>query len=114
MHGFINIRTLVIVILILVVLGLMGVSVQHDVVENPHVQENTSYVASGVAYVWNTYLAGPAHFLWHDVFVDIIWHAFVENMGRLRDGEPPTYFDTPTGNIPSIPNLIDEYNQNHP
>ena len=108
------IRLLVVIILLLVILGLLGVSVQHDVVENPGVQENTSYVESGVVSFWNNYLANPASYLWDDVFVDIIWAAFVENMERLRNGEPPVYFEGPTqGTIPSIPQMIDTYNQNN-
>lgn len=109
------IRFIVIAILLLVILGLLGVSVQHDVVENPGVQENTSYVESGVVTFWNNYLANPASYLWHDVFVNILWAAFVENMERLRHGEAPVYFDGPTqGVIPSIPQYIDGYNQAHP
>lgn len=112
--GFINIRTLVIVVIILVVLGLMGISVQHDIVENEGVQENTSYVLSGVVYVWDTYLVGPVDFLWNDVFVGIIWQAFIINMQRLIDGQTPTDFDSvDTSAIPSIPGLIDQYTQNN-
>ncbi len=113
MPGFITIRNLVIVIIILVILGLTGVNVEEDVVGNETVQENTSYVWNGVQYVWNTYLAGPAQWIWQEVIVNILWHTFVENMERLRAGQPPTYFTPNTDVIPSIPGLIDEYNQNH-
>jgi hypothetical protein len=111
--GFINIRNLVIVIIILVILGLMGVSVEEDIVENEQVQENTSYVWNGVEYVWETYLAGPASFLWNDIFVGILWETFAENMERLRAGQPADYFTPNTDVVPSIPGLIDEYNDNH-
>lgn len=108
------IRLLVVIILLLVILGLLGVSVQHDVVENEGVQENTSYVADGVVTFWDNYLANPASYLWNGVFVNILWAAFVENMERVRDGEPPTYFSGPTqGVIPSIPQMIDDYNESH-
>lgn len=113
MRGFINIRTLVVVIIILVILGLMGVSVEEDVVQNEVVQENTSYVWNGAVYVWETYLSGPVVFLWNEIFINIIWDTFAENMERLRNGEPPTYFTPNTEVIPSIPELIDEYNQNN-
>lgn len=113
MPGFINIRTLVVVIIILVILGLMGISVQDDVVENPQVQENTSYVWSGVVYAWNTYLAEPLRFIWEEIIVNILWETFAVNMERLRAGEPPTYFSPNTDVIPSIPDLIDQYNENN-
>ncbi len=107
MSGFINIRTLVVFILILVILGLLGVSVEHDIVEDPGVQENTSYVWNGVAHVWQTYLAGPFHFLWHDVIVGILWEGFRLNMERLQNGQSPTDFSSmDTSSIPNIPDLI--------
>ena len=114
MPGFINIRTLVVVILILVILGLLGVSVEDDIVGNPDVQENTSYVWSGVTHVWQTYLAGPFYFIWHDVIVGILWEGFRINMERLQNGQSPTdFYSMDTSSIPSIPDLISEYNQNH-
>ncbi len=110
MPGFINIRNLVVVIIILVILGLSGVSVEEDIVQNEGVQENTSYVLSGVLNIWNNYLAGPFMFLWQDVFVELIWESFILNMQRLRNGETPTDFslqsDLP---YPSVPEYIDSY-----
>lgn len=114
MKGFINIRNLVIVIIILVILGLTGVSVEEDIVQNEGVQENTSYVLSGVVYVWNTYLSEPASFLWNEFFIGILWETFAANMERLRNGETPTDFTNDNlDNWPSIPQLIDDYNQNN-
>ena len=114
MPGFINIRTLAIVILILVVLGLLGVSVEHDIVEDPGVQENTSYVWEGVTYVWQTYLAGPFNFVWNEVIVGILWEGFRINMERLQNGQAPTDFSSmDTSSIPNIPDLIENYNQNN-
>lgn len=108
------IRLLVVAILLLVILGLLGVSVQHDIVENSGVQENTSYVSTGIASFVTTYLAAPFGFLWNEVMVGILWNTFVENMERLRNGEPPTYFSGATqGTIPSIPQMIDDYNAAH-
>ncbi len=114
MPGFINVRTLVVVILILVTLGLLGVSVEDDIVANPDVQENTSYVWEGVSHIWQTYLAGPASFILNDVIVGILWEGFRLNMERLQNGESPTdFYSMDTSSIPSIPDLISEYNQNN-
>lgn len=108
------IKILVIIILILVALGLMGVSVQHDVVENPGVQENVSYVSTGALGFWNTYLSQPAQWLWQELIVGILWETFARNMGRLRDGETPTDFTNPHLNDwPTVPGLIDQYNASH-
>jgi hypothetical protein len=108
------IKVLVIIVLILVVLGLMGVNVKHDVVENQEVHNNVSYVWNGVVNIWNNYLAGPAEFIWQEIFVNILWKAFITNMQRLIDGEPPTDFTTDSEAIPSIPDWLNQYNQDHP
>ena len=101
-------------ILLLVVLGLLGVSVQHDVVEHEGVQENVSYVSTGVVGFWNTYLSQPAQWLWQELIVNILWETFARNMERLRDGETPTDFtNSHLDDWPSIPELIDNYNANN-
>lgn len=110
LYGFINIKTLVIIIIILVILGLAGVSVEDDIVENEGVQENTSYVATGVVYVWDTYLKGPASYLWNDIFVDLIWESFIVNMQALRNGDTATNFEL-QGDLPypSLGEYVDNY-----
>lgn len=114
MPGFITIRNLVLVIIVLVVLGLMGVNVEEDIVGNEQVQENTSYVASGVVHVWETYLAGPARFIWNEIIVGILWEGFRVNMERLQNGQTPTDFHSmDTSALPSIPDLVEQYNQEH-
>lgn len=107
-------KLLVVIILILVGLGLMGVSVEHDVVENTQVQENVSYVSVGATSFWNRYLAEPAEWLWQELIVGILWETFARNMGRLRDGETPTDFTNPNlDDWPNVPELIDNYNANN-
>ncbi|MEZ4103633.1 MAG: hypothetical protein R3B55_03765 [Candidatus Paceibacterota bacterium] len=108
--GFIRLKTLVIVILILVALGLFGVNVEEDVVENEEVQNNVSYVWTGVVNFWERYLAGPADYLWNDIFVDLIWESFIVNMQSIRNGQSATNFQL-QGDLPypSIPEIIDGY-----
>jgi hypothetical protein len=108
--GFINLKTLVIIILILVGLGMLGVNVEEDIAGNEEVRSNVSYVWSGVVNFWNNYLAGPASYLWNDIFVGLIWESFIVNMQALTNGESPTNFEL-QGNLPypSIPEMIDNY-----
>ena len=114
MPGFITIRNLVILIIILVILGLAGVNVEEDVVGNETVQENTSYVWNGAVYVWNTYLTGPASFIWNEIIVGILWEGFRLNMERLQNGQTPTDFSSmDTSSIPNVPDLIRNYNENN-
>jgi hypothetical protein len=109
------IKTLLFIILILVTLGLFGVSVERDVVQNENVQENVSYVSTGAIGFWNTYLREPARWVWEDFIVGILWETFARNMGRLRDGQTPIDFTNENlENWPSIPQMIDDYNANNP
>jgi len=108
--GFIRLRTIVIIILILVALGLFGVNVEEEIVENEEVQNNVSYVWTGVVSFWDRYLSDPAEYLWNDVFVGLIWDSFIINMQALRNGQSATNFDL-QGDLPypSIPDYIDGY-----
>jgi len=45
-------------------------------------------VWGGVIYVWNAYIAGPFDYLWNDIFIDLIWSAFIENMEIIKGGGP--------------------------
>ena len=92
----------------------------HDGVEKPwpgneDVQDNVSYVWTGVVNFWDRYLAGPADYIWNDVFVDLIWESFIVNMQALRNGESATNFDM-QGDLPyqSIPQYIDGYTPYQP
>ena len=58
------------------------------VVESPTAQENVGYVKEGSKTVWEKYLKEPAEYLWNDIFVDLLWKAFVNNLERVRDGQP--------------------------
>ena len=82
---------------IVLVLGYYNIRIR-DVVENPTTQENLDYVEGATKSFWDKYLKDPANYLWNDVWVDIFWKGFINNMKRIRDGQP-TDFDTA---VPSI------------
>ena len=77
-------------IILLLVLSYFKISVR-SVVESPEAQDNISYVGGGTRNLWNDYLKQPATYLWNDIFVDIFWKSFVNNMERIRDGQPTDY-----------------------
>ena len=84
----VSILGLVILIgIVILVLSYFNISIK-GVVEIPTAQENINYVRGGTTNLWTTYLAGPASYIWNDVIVDIFWKGFIENMERIRDGEP--------------------------
>ena len=74
----------------ILVLSYFNISVK-SVVESPTGQENINYVGGGTRNLWNDYLKAPASYLWNDVFVNIFWKSFINNMERIRDGKPTDY-----------------------
>ncbi len=84
---------------LILVLSYFKISVK-SVVESPTGQENINYVGGGSRSVWDDYLKQPSAYLWNDIFVNIFWKSFVNNMERVRDGKPTDYENAaPTVNI---------------
>lgn len=77
-------------LIIIFVLSYFKVSIK-SVVESPEAQENIGYVKGGSVSLWGKYLKGPASYLWNDIFIDIFWKSFINNMERIRNGEPTDY-----------------------
>lgn len=88
---------LVLGVILLLVLSYFNISVK-SVVESPAGQENVNYVGGGAKSFWTKYLAEPASYLWHDVWINIFWKGFISNMERIRDGQP-TDFDKAAKNL---------------
>ncbi|MEX2028909.1 MAG: hypothetical protein WD963_00290 [Candidatus Paceibacterota bacterium] len=83
--------------ILILVLGYFKISVR-GVVESPGSQENIEYVKDTSRSFWEKYLKDPADYLWNDVWVDIFWQGFINNMERIRDGKP-TDLDTAADNL---------------
>ncbi|KKR65009.1 MAG: 2-oxoglutarate dehydrogenase, E1 subunit [Parcubacteria group bacterium GW2011_GWF1_40_5] len=75
---------------LLLVLSYFKISIR-SVIENPEAQDNINYVGGGTRNLWNDYLKKPASYLWNDVFVNIFWQSFINNMERIRDGQLTDY-----------------------
>lgn len=88
---------IILAVIVILVLGYFHVSIK-AVVENPTSQDNINYVKGGTESFWDEYLAQPAHYLWQDVWVNIFWNSFIDNMKRIRDGQP-TDLDKAVKNI---------------
>jgi hypothetical protein len=82
-------------ILIVAVIVILALSYYHisikSVVESPTGQDNINYVSGTTESFWNTYLEKPASYLWNDVWVNIFWKSFINNMERIRDGQATDY-----------------------
>ncbi len=68
--GFI--KYIIIIGAVILVLSYFGFNLR-SIVESDTSKGNFSYVWNGVVQIWNTYLAQPAHWLWKEIIVDIIW-----------------------------------------
>ena len=90
--GFI--KLIVIVIVAILVLSYFNISVK-NLAEKPQTKENVGYVVSVGAKVWHEYLSKPVLYFWNNIFVDILWAAFIENFELIKQGKPPINF-TPT------------------
>lgn len=91
------IKLLILILIALIVLGYYGISVR-SAVQNPTTQDNISYVWNGVVYVWDTYLKGPATYLWN-IFVNDIWNPAITNLEAIKNGQPSTL----DSNAPVLP-----------
>jgi len=87
--------------ILILVLSYFNIRIK-NVVESPVGQENIEYVTGTSKSFWQKYLKDPASYLWNDVWIDIFWQGFINNMERIRDGKP-TDFDeaAPNINIPT-------------
>ncbi len=96
--GISIIGILILGFILILVLSYFKISIK-SVVESPTGQENINYVGGGTRNLWNDYLAQPAAYLWNDIFINIFWKSFVNNMERIRDGQPTDYqINAPTFN----------------
>ena len=93
---------IILAVLVILVLGYFHISIR-AVVNNPTSQDNINYVKGGTESIWDEYLAQPAHYLWQDVWLNIFWQGFINNMERIRDGQP-TSLDNAAKNLEVQPN----------
>jgi hypothetical protein len=87
---------LLIIIALVLASYFFNFSVQ-DAVEDEQTQENASYIGQQATTLWENHLEEPVLYFWNDIFLELIWSAFTENMERLRDGENTVYEDNAPG-----------------
>ncbi|MFH1402140.1 MAG: hypothetical protein ABIG87_00765 [Patescibacteria group bacterium] len=85
--GFI--KWLFLILLAVIALGYFGFDLR-TIIESEPVQDNLSYLWGIGVTVWNEYLSQPVLYFWHNIFIDLLWETFVENMERLKAGQATT------------------------
>jgi hypothetical protein len=85
--GFI--KTIIIIIIAILALGYFNISLK-ELAEKPKAQESFSYVKENTETIWSAYLEKPFLYIWNNIFIDLLWGAFTENMKRVKEGRPTT------------------------
>lgn len=94
------IKTILIIVVALLVLSYFGLNLR-NIVNSPTGKDNFGYVKSLAVNVWTGYLKKPADYLWNKIFIPLIWQPAVENLTKIKNGEP----DTIRSNAPVLPNI---------
>ena len=68
--GFV--KMIVLIIIGILILSYFGFNLK-SIAESPTSQSNFSYVWGTLSYVWDTFLAGPAIWVWNKIIVGIFW-----------------------------------------
>ncbi len=92
-------RTVIFIIIILLVLSYFGLNIR-AIVNSPAGQENFTYVQEIMINVWQNYLKKPVIYLWNDIFLKLIWEPAIENLTKIKNGQP----DSLTSSAPTVPN----------
>ena len=83
-HGVGNssgfIKTIVIIVIALIILGVFGYNVS-DIVNSPLVQKNLNYAWDIVQFVWQNYLKVPAIWIWEKIVIGLGWDNLVKLLG---------------------------------
>ncbi len=83
--GFI--KLIIIFVIVVLILSILNINLK-SIIESEPVQNNFSYIWNFAKTVWSDYLAGPVIYFWNDIFMNLLWTSFVDNMERIKAGKP--------------------------
>ena len=92
------IKLILIIIVAILVLSYFNFDIR-AIVESPQAQENLGYVWGFVKHVWDDYLSRPILYFWNNIFINLLWESFVENLLKIKAGEPGIFEQ----NAPQVP-----------
>ncbi|MFH1402120.1 MAG: hypothetical protein ABIG87_00665 [Patescibacteria group bacterium] len=96
------VKWIIIILIAIIILSYFGFDLR-AIVGSDATQNNLSYVWGLAVTVWNDYLSRPILYFWHNIFIDLLWESFVDNMNRIKNGEPTT-IENLAPEIVKIPN----------
>jgi hypothetical protein len=80
------IKYIILALVAIIVLSFFGYDLK-AIIEAPQTQSNLHYAYGGAEVVWNA-VKGPVLYLYNNIFIGILWQAFVNNLGRISAGAP--------------------------
>ena len=103
--------TRLILLIIIAVLALSYFNIDlKTVAEKPQTKSNVGYVMAIGGQVWHEYLSRPVLYFWNNIFVGILWSAFVNNFELIKRGMPPVNFTPTSENSKTINKVLDDMN----
>ena len=103
--GFI--KLIVLIVVAILVLGYFNIRIR-DIAEKPETKDNISYVTEISSKAWHSYLSRPVLYFWNNIFVGILWSAFVNNFELIKQGMPPVNFTPTSENSKTINKVLDD------
>ena len=83
------VKWIVIILIAVIVLSFFGFNLR-SIIESDLTQNNLGYLWGLGVIVWDDYLSQPILYFWHNIFINLLWDSFVDNMERIKVGEPTT------------------------
>jgi hypothetical protein len=81
------VKMIVLIVIALLILAYFGLNLR-SIVNSPTFQDNWALIRDAVVNVWNTYLKGPATYLWNEIFIKLIWDPAIRNLERMKNDQP--------------------------
>ena len=80
------VKYIILALIVVIVLSFFGYDLK-AIIDAPLTQSNLSYSWSGVTWVWDQ-VKGPVTYVYNNIFIGILWQAFISNLGRINAGAP--------------------------
>ncbi|MEK7579068.1 MAG: hypothetical protein AAB460_00860 [Patescibacteria group bacterium] len=85
-RGFLQI--ILIIVIALIAIGYFGLNIR-EILSSPNVQDNLAYAWELKVHVWQTYLAGPASWVYEHI-LKFLWQLFLDGLGDIQNGGGPS------------------------
>jgi len=96
--GFI--KYIILIIILIIILSYFGINIK-SIFESDLFKNNFNYIFGGVKYVWEAYLARPVKYFWNNIFIDLLWNSFIENINRIKQGKSPEMIENAPEAVPN-------------